>query len=252
MLILKEVNAWLEMRDSRFAESSLGFVPTMGALHEGHMSLIEYSIRENNVTVVSIFLNPTQFNDPKDLNRYPKTLDHDIALLETAGVDVLILPDFEQVYPDEYRYKILESDFSRKLCGASRPGHFDGVLTVVMKLLNIVKAQKAYFGEKDYQQFVLIREMVKAFFMKTEIISCPTIRETDGLAFSSRNARLTSDERLLAPQFYKSLSSNDTLISQKAKLASSGFKVDYLEERDGRRYGAVYLGKVRLIDNVAI
>ena len=252
MLILKDIKAMQDYRNTARTDSELGVVPTMGALHKGHLSLMKQSLQENDKTVVSIFLNPTQFNDPSDLNGYPKTLEQDIAQLEAAGVDVLFLPDFDQIYPDNYRYKILESEFSQTLCGASRPGHFYGVLTVVMKLLNIVGAQRAYFGEKDYQQYVLIKDMARAFFLSTDIIACPTIRESDGLAFSSRNARLTLDERKLAPQFYKVLSKDITMDSRKTLLNSQGFNVDYLEELKGRRYGAVYLGKVRLIDNVAI
>ncbi|NQT63359.1 MAG: pantoate--beta-alanine ligase [Candidatus Marinimicrobia bacterium] len=252
MIIGNDVKQWQSIRRQDSVDTMLGFVPTMGALHQGHLSLVNRSLQENDKTVVSIFLNPTQFNDPKDLSGYPQTLEQDIAALETAGVDVLLLPDFEQVYPDNYRYKLIESEFSQQLCGASRPGHFDGVLTVVMKLLNIVQAHNAYFGEKDYQQYVLIKEMAEAFFLRTKIIACPTVREADGLAFSSRNARLATGERILAPFFHKTLTQDMSVDSLKAQLESYGFKVDYLEELSGRRYGAVYLGKVRLIDNVAI
>ncbi len=252
MLVIKNIQDWLQAHASRESNSTLGFVPTMGALHKGHLSLVDRSHRENDTTIVSIFVNPTQFNDPKDLNGYPQTLEADLSSLENAGVDVVLLPDYNQVYPDDYRYKIIESEFSQKLCGASRPGHFDGVLTIVMKLLNIVQATHAYFGEKDYQQYVLIKEMAEAFFLRTRIVSCPTIREDDGLACSSRNARLKSEERALAPQFYKTLTQKLSMAARKSQLESLGFKVDYLEEFKNRRFGAVYLGKVRLIDNVAI
>lgn len=252
MYLFKHIQEWRAFRGAQAEGSDWGFVPTMGALHQGHLSLVQRSLQENAKTVVSIFLNPTQFNDPKDLSGYPQTLEADIALLETAGVDALLLPDFEQIYPDNYRYKVLETEFSKKLCGASRPGHFDGVITVVLKLLNIAQARRAYFGEKDYQQYLLIKEMVEAFFLTTQIIVCPTIREEDGLAYSSRNTRLSAEERALAPRFHEILTEDATLDSCKTALTASGFKLDYLEELGGRRFGAVYLGKVRLIDNVAI
>jgi len=252
MLSFNDLKEWQSFRSTGTNEPVWGFVPTMGALHKGHLSLVKRSIQENDKTVVSIFLNPTQFNEPKDLSGYPQTLANDITMLEKAGVDVLLLPDFSQIYSDNYRYKLTESDFSLKLCGASRPGHFDGVLTVVMKLLNIVQARHAYFGEKDYQQYLLIKEMADAFFLPTNIITCPTVREANGLAFSSRNARLTSDERALAPRFYEILSQNIPVEACRTELMSLGFKLDYVEELDDRRFGAVYLGKVRLIDNVPI
>jgi len=252
MLIFNKIIEWQRFRAANLGESNWGFVPTMGALHKGHMSLVDRSRQDNNKTVVSIFLNPTQFNDPKDLSGYPKTIEKDTAMLKAAGVDALLLPDSEQVYPDNYHIKIIESEFSQMLCGASRPGHFNGVLTVVMKLLNIARAQFAYFGEKDYQQYLLIKAMVEALFLQTKIISSPTIRESDGLAISSRNVRLTDEERALAPCFYEILTQNTSMETRTAQLVSNGFKIDYLEELNSRRYGAVFLGKVRLIDNVAI
>lgn len=252
MHLYKSVPEWQAFRDAPAEDSEWGFVPTMGALHQGHRSLVQRSLQENAKTMVSIFLNPTQFNDPKDLSGYPQTLEADMALLEAAGVDALLLPDFEQLYPDNFRYKVLETEFSKQLCGASRPGHFDGVLTVVLKLLNIVQARRAYFGEKDYQQYLLIKDMAEAFFLRTQIIACPTIREADGLACSSRNTRLSPEERTIAPLFHEILIEDGNMDACKVALTTSGFKVDYLEELEGRRFGAVYLGKVRLIDNVAI
>ncbi|MGA0840714.1 MAG: pantoate--beta-alanine ligase, partial [Pseudomonadales bacterium] len=137
----------------------VGFVPTMGALHAGHASLLSRSVAECDYTVLSIYVNPTQFNDPSDLDRYPRTLSEDLALAESLGVDAVLLPDYASLYPDGYRYRLDETGFSRTLCGAHRPGHFVGVLTVVMKLLNLVRPWRAYFGEKDYQQYVLIRDL---------------------------------------------------------------------------------------------
>ena len=230
----------------------MGFVPTMGALHEGHLSLVRRCVDENDITIVTIFVNPTQFNDSKDLASYPRNFERDKDLLEETGVQVILSPEYDEIYPDDYRYKVFENDFSKKLCGVHRPGHFDGVLTVVMKLLNIVKAHRAYFGEKDYQQYELIREMADAFFLSTEIIPCPTIRESDGLAFSSRNDLLTLEERKIVPRFYQLLCSDMNLKEIKEKLYETGFRVDYVEEIGNRRYGAVHLGNVRLIDNVKI
>lgn len=229
---------------------SVGFVPTMGALHQGHLSLVEESQKHNDFTVVSIFVNPTQFNNSEDLDKYPDLIAEDIEKLEQKGVDLLYLPDFEQIYPDDYRYLVSESSLSQKYCGASRKGHFDGVLTVVMKLLNLVQAQNAYFGLKDYQQFHLIKGMAEAFFMQTKICACPIIREEDGLAMSSRNLRLTQEQRAIAANFYKILSNLESLEEKYKQLEAGGFKVDYLEVLDDRLLAAVFLGEIRLIDNV--
>lgn len=233
---------------------TIGFVPTMGALHDGHVSLVERSLQENEVTIVSIYLNPTQFNNSEDLTNYPVSWDQDYSILDGLGVDVLFAPDYNSIYPDSYTYKVLEQNLSSRLCGAARPGHFDGVLTVVMKLLNIADPTNAYFGEKDYQQLQLIRGMVSAFFMNINIVGCPLIREDDGLAMSSRNRRLSPEGRSLAPRLYRILT--DTSIAgaaaKKAALEDAGFKVDYLEMIDNRLYAAVFLEDIRLIDNVAV
>ncbi|MDA3851071.1 MAG: pantoate--beta-alanine ligase [Spirochaetaceae bacterium] len=231
-------------------QGTIGFVPTMGALHQGHLSLIESSQQQNTFSVVSIYLNPTQFDNPQDLSSYPNSLEQDKELLEQRGVDILFLPRYKDLYPLNYRYKITENELSNKFCGASRPGHFDGVLTVVMKLLQMVRPQRAYFGEKDYQQYLLIRDMAQAFFLDTEIIPCPLIRQENGLAMSSRNRRLTAEQQKIAPLFYKELSSGKSLEEIHTALEAHGFVVDYLEEYQGRRLAAVFSGKVRLIDNV--
>ena len=158
MRVFKEIPSWINFRSN--IKSSLGFVPTMGALHDGHMSLIKRSLSENKNTLVSIFLNPTQFNNAKDLEAYPSEINEDIKKLESLNNDdlYLITPRYEAIYPDNYTYKVIESQLSKKLCGSARPGHFDGVLTVVLKLLNIANADTAYFGEKDYQQYLLIKK----------------------------------------------------------------------------------------------
>ncbi|MBN1639050.1 MAG: pantoate--beta-alanine ligase [Ignavibacteriales bacterium] len=249
--VIKNISEWLKIQKEEIkSDKSIGFVPTMGALHQGHKSLIEKCRKENDIVVVSIFVNPTQFNDSNDFKNYPTTYEHDIKMLEECNVDYLIFPNFDSMYPDGYHYKVIEDDFSKKLCGATRPGHFDGVLTVVMKLINIVKPARAYFGEKDFQQYKLIDGMCKAFFMDVEIIPCETVREQSGLAMSSRNKLLSEDEIKIAPIFYKLLKSDLDLNKIKIKLEEASFKVDYLDETDGRRFGAVFLGNVRLIDNV--
>ncbi|MGZ3689254.1 MAG: pantoate--beta-alanine ligase, partial [Bdellovibrionota bacterium] len=195
--IFESVAEWKKFRPE--LSGGLGFVPTMGALHEGHLSLCERSREENAGTLVSLFVNPTQFNDPRDLERYPRTLEADLEKLTRAGVDYVLCPSSSELYPDDYRFRVSESEKSVLLCGAHRPGHFDGVLTVVLKLLNLAGADAAYFGEKDFQQLTLIREMTEALFHPTRIVGCPTVREADGLAMSSRNRLLSPEARKLAP-----------------------------------------------------
>ncbi len=231
-------------------QGSVGFVPTMGALHQGHLSLVQAAQQDNDHVLVSIFVNPTQFNQASDLAKYPNTLAQDLQQLEAAGVDAVFLPDFALLYPDDYAYQVTEKALSTQFCGAHRPGHFDGVLTVVMKLLNLVSATHAYFGEKDYQQLRLIRGMVDAFFITTEIVACPIIREADGLAMSSRNLRLSAIERKIAPQLYATLVADTSLSAKREQLSAIGFAVDYLAVLDDRLLAAASLGEIRLIDNV--
>ena len=231
---------------------TVGFVPTMGALHRGHVSLIERARADGARVVVSIFVNPTQFNDPKDFAQYPQPLDEDLELLRRLEVDAAFLPQAPEIYKDQYRFEVRESELSKILCGAKRPGHFTGVLTVVLKLLNIVEPTRAVFGEKDYQQFQLLRDMARSLFLKTEIIGCPTIREEDGLALSSRNARLSVEQRRVAPHLYQILRGANSVAEAEGRLREAGFKVDYVEEHFGRRFVAAFLGDVRLIDNETI
>lgn len=249
--LVEKLHDWIEIRRNLDAQgASIGFVPTMGALHEGHASLLARARAENDVRVLSIYVNPTQFDNKDDLSKYPKTLEGDLEIASKHGVDYVLLPTFEQIYPDGYRYKISENELSKRLCGAHRPGHFDGVLTVVMKLLNLVRPSKAYFGEKDQQQLQLVKGMSEAFFLNVDIVPCPTVRESDGLAMSSRNVRLTPSERERAPQFAAALREAPSAEEARTRLAQQGFEVDYVEDVEGLRYGAVKLGKVRLIDNV--
>ncbi len=248
MRVVESVPEWQTYRAG--LSGTVGFVPTMGALHAGHASLIERSLRENDHTVVSLFVNPTQFNDPKDYTAYPKTWDSDRALLEGLGEITLLAPRYEELYPDGYRYKVVENEDSKVLCGAHRPGHFDGVLSVVMKLLQLTRPTRAYFGEKDYQQLRLIQGMVAAYFLPVEIVPCPVVREEDGLAMSSRNTRLTSEEREIAPVIFEALTKAANVGNARARMEAMGLRVDYVEERWGRRLAAAHLGHVRLIDNV--
>ncbi len=186
-------------------ESIIGFVPTMGALHSGHVSLVERARKECDVVVVSIFVNPTQFNDKKDLTTYPRTPEADSALLEKSGVDYILMPTAEEVYPTEDTRQFDFGTIDKVMEGASRPGHFNGVAQVVSRLFDIVKPHKAYFGEKDFQQIAIIRAMVKMLGYDVEIIDCPIIRDVDGLALSSRNALLTKEHRAAAPLIYGAL-----------------------------------------------
>ncbi len=249
---MKSINSLEEMLKLSPTKSR-AFIPTMGALHQGHLSLIQAAQEKHDEIVVSIFVNPTQFNQSTDLENYPRDIESDKKKLESLGVDILFLPSFEQMYPDNYHYKITENEFSKKLCGAHRPGHFDGVLSIVMKLFNIVKPQEAFFGEKDFQQFQLLKGMVEAFFMNLKITSVKTKREESGLAMSSRNLLLSRQEKEVAPELYKNLSNtNLSAIEIKQNLEAKGFRLEYLEEIDGRRYIAAHLGNVRLIDNVSI
>jgi pantoate--beta-alanine ligase len=252
---MKLLKSLAELREYREAVSgSLGFVPTMGALHDGHLSLVYASNMGTDNTIVSIYVNPTQFNNANDLDNYPDALEADLQKLEAAGVSAVYLPDYQQMYPDDFAYEVNEKTFSAELCGEHRPGHFTGVLTVVMKLLNLVRPDRAYFGEKDYQQLELIRGMVAAFFMDVEIIGCPIVREDDGLAMSSRNLNLSECDRKRSPGFHRILSLGGDDESIAAELQNAGFNVDYVTTRAGRRFGAVLMGTeanpVRLIDNV--
>lgn len=252
--VFKQLDEWRLCRKA--LRGTVGFVPTMGALHEGHGSLIRRSVAENDFTVLSIYLNPTQFNNPADLDCYPKTLDRDLKLACRLGADFVITPTFNEMYADDYRYQVDESRLSGELCGEHRPGHFTGVLTVVMKLLNLVRPDRAYFGEKDFQQYLLIRDMCEAFFMDVAIVACATVREADGLAMSSRNENLDEIGRAKAGLLNTLIRSSldDNMVSE--ALTGAGFDVDYIVSRDGRRFAAASLDcsgrTVRLIDNVAI
>ena len=254
----------------------VGLVPTMGNLHDGHMALVDASVERCDTTVVSIFVNPLQFAPDEDFDNYPRTLPADTAKLESAGVDLVFAPPVQEVFPaDSHTVKVTTPSLSRLLCGRSRPGHFDGVATVVAKLFNIVGSDYAFFGEKDWQQLTLIQSMVRSLSIPTTVVGVPTVRAQDGLALSSRNGYLSDAERAIAPILYRTLCSLRDAIQHgdrryrvlerhgREALADAGFKVDYVAVRDSmtlrapraeserlRILAAARLGKARLIDNI--
>ncbi|HEX3729674.1 MAG TPA: pantoate--beta-alanine ligase [Opitutaceae bacterium] len=243
-----------EWRRERAAVGSglrVGLVPTMGALHAGHRSLLERARAENDWVALSIFVNPTQFNDPSDLKRYPRTLEADLAAAEGL-VDAVFAPSVEEMYPDGYNYRLTEYNLSPRWEGAHRPGHFEGVLTVVLKLFNLVRPHRAYFGEKDWQQWQLIQGMAGALFLPVEIVGCPTVRDESGLALSSRNRRLSPAGRQRAAEFPRLLRGAPDARAAADALGRAGLEVDYVEDHAGRRLGAVRLEGIRLIDNVRL
>jgi pantoate--beta-alanine ligase len=191
--------AWRSIQN-QLGDLRIGLVATMGALHEGHRSLLERSVRENDITVLTVFVNPTQFNESQDLEAYPRRLEEDLQIAQACGVHYLFAPSVEEMYGANEHFRMTEHHFSHGMEGAHRPGHFDGVLTIVLKLLNLIPADRAYFGEKDYMQYQLVSEMAKAFFLKTEIVPCPIVRAASGLALSSRNLNLSPEELDRAPE----------------------------------------------------
>jgi pantoate--beta-alanine ligase len=262
MRILESPEELILWRKSQNQDLEIGFVPTMGALHAGHESLIETARKHTDLVVVSIFVNPTQFNQTSDYEKYPITTRADLAICEKHRVDAVFLPKFkDMLYPDQYHFKMTEDSLSKILCGAHRPGHFDGVLSIVMKLFLLVRPTHAFFGEKDFQQLTLIQGMVQAYFLPIEIVPCPTLREPSGLAMSSRNVRLTEQDRLeLAPKIYETLKSATTAANATETLSTLGFRVEYCEDHaffgKRRRLIAAWLGsganEVRLIDNISL
>ncbi len=264
------------VQQAKFKGLSVGFVPTMGNLHAGHMSLIKQAKKHCDVVIASIFVNPLQFNDQSDLTNYPRTLEQDQALLAENGCHLLFAPTVEEMYPNGQQSQSIVSvpDVSMGLCGGSRPGHFDGVATVVSKLFNMVQADKAFFGEKDFQQLAVIRKMVADLCIPIDIVGVATERNDKGLALSSRNGYLSNDELAQAPELYSALQEvanaiqqgNDfasTLEQTQQRLNKQGFKVDYLalcREHDLKPATAdddklvvlvaAFLGNARLIDNL--
>lgn len=245
-----EIRDYLSQKDKNL---SVGFVPTMGNLHDGHASLIKESVKHNHLTVLSIFVNPTQFNNKDDLKNYPKTLDQDLELAHKLGADCVFLPTEENIYHESLDFRMVcNSEFATK-CEGTREGHFNGVLTVVLKLLNIVKPTNAYFGKKDYQQYRLIHEMVKAFFLDVNIVACETVRLKTGLALSSRNNRLSDKGIELASKVSTIIQSEKDALNAKLKSSQiKGAEPIYIEDLDGRRLYAFNVEGIRLIDNYAL
>jgi pantoate--beta-alanine ligase len=252
MHISRTIEQWICRREGALSGRAIGFVPTMGALHRGHASLVERCRAENEAVVVSIFVNPAQFNDPRDLERYPRTLESDLALLEGLGTDEIILAPASDFYPHGYRFRVEADSLTTTMEGAFRPGSLQGVMTIVLKLLNLVRARRAYFGEKDYQQLRIVTEMAAEFFIPTEIVPCPTVREPSGLAASSRNALLSAAAREKAALIFRALTTAATAAEARSRLEAEGFRVDYVEEEWGRRLAAAFIEGVRLIDNVPL
>lgn len=255
----------------------VGVVPTMGALHDGHLSLARAARGQSDRVIVTIFVNPMQFNNPEDLKKYPRDEARDLALLQADGVDVLFAPGPEEVYPRGFASTVSVTGVSAPMEGAFRPGHFDGVATVVTKLFGMTQAGRAFFGEKDWQQLQVVRRLVTDLNIPTRVIGCPTIREEDGLAMSSRNVRLTEQERSVAPALHRALQAAAEAIRAGAPVAAAlaeardavlraGFAaIEYLDFRDAetlepldrpgppaRLLAAAMLGAVRLIDNIAV
>lgn len=249
---INSIGVWCDIRRQIAYQKTIGFIPTMGNLHQGHQSLFEKSKQENDITIISIYVNPTQFNNADDFANYPKTIEADLHLANRVGVDHVLIPSYSELYSDDYVYRITEHKLSQEMEGRYRPGHFDGVLTVVMKLLMLVRPDKVYFGEKDWQQLQLIKGMVKAFHCDVDVVACPTIRDQNGLALSSRNNLLSSEQYRIAINFPKLLASDRTLSEIELLLKQEGMQVDYVEEKAGRRFGAVRVGNVRLIDNIEV
>lgn len=267
------------LRDLKCREKLVGLVPTMGALHRGHLSLIEACKSQNAVTVGSIFFNPIQFNNKNDLLKYPRTLEKDVQLLESAGCDVLFSPDNEEMYPADSSLKLDFGDLDKSMEGEFRPGHFSGVGVVVSKLFNIVEPDNAYFGQKDWQQFAIIRRLIEELNFNVRLHSVPTMREPDGLALSSRNLRLTAEQRTLATVFYRALGMTRAELKGGKSIHdvepevrtfvedNPGVRLEYLELVDSKNLNALenvhqathpiiciagYVGEVRLIDNMFV
>ena len=271
---IKELQS--ELNALRSIGKTIGLVPTMGALHAGHASLVKRAVAENDVVVVSDFVNPTQFNDKNDLVKYPRTLDADCELLEKVGAAFVFAPSVEEIYPEPDTRQFSYAPLDTVMEGRFRPGHFNGVCQIVSKLFMIVNPARAYFGEKDFQQLAIIREMVKQMEFKLQIVGCPIVREEDGMALSSRNARLLPEEREYALNISQTLFKSRTFAAshtvaetqkfvEDAIAASKGLRLEYFEIVDGNNLQkiaswedteyavgciTVFCGEVRLIDNI--
>jgi len=275
---MQVIHTIADMRAARAGGGDLGLVPTMGFLHEGHLSLVARARAESQTVAVSIFVNPTQFGPNEDLSRYPRDVPRDLQLLEAAGVDFAFVPEAAEIYPPGFDTHIVVGGVTDVLEGAVRPGHFAGVATVVAKLFNIVQPTRAYFGQKDAQQTVVIRKLARDLDIPVEVVVAPTVRESDGLAMSSRNSYLTPEQRASAPVIYRALSDAQALFAggerdanalreavRKTLAGASGLQIDYVSvadpltlteltmvERQALASTAVRLGATRLIDNLVL
>lgn len=279
MLVINSIkDIKIALNPLKLKEKTLGLVPTMGALHEGHISLIRNSCELNDITICSIFINPTQFNNPEDFEKYPSTIDDDLKLLELNGCDIVFIPSVDELYANK---SFLKFDFGKLevgMEGANRPGHFNGVGLIISKLFNIINPDTAFFGQKDFQQLAIIKQLVKDLSYNVKIHSCPTLRENNGLAMSSRNKRLSTDELIEASKIFKSLQLVKKLIEEGNAIgdikneielffSNSSIKLEYIEivdevslipiQTNSKQKGlavciAAFLGNVRLIDNIIL
>lgn len=265
------------LKQVRATGRSVGFVPTMGYLHKGHLSLVRRAREENDIVVVSVFVNPAQFGPNEDLEAYPRDLQRDLAMLDGERTDVVFCPSVEELYPAGYTtYVNVRGPMTRTLCGRSRPGHFQGVATIVTKLFHLVAPQKAYFGQKDAQQVAVVEQMTRDLDFDVEVVACPTVREPDGLAMSSRNTYLTEAQRVQAPLIHQALQDARRMVAQgerRARVVAEQVKknlavidsgiIDYVSIADARTLAdletlagevliavAIQLGRTRLIDNI--
>lgn len=277
MIIIRDIQKIQALRKVQ-SDQSWGFVPTMGALHLGHISLIKQAIKENDVCIVSIFVNPTQFNDSSDLEKYPRKTERDIGVLEKEGVDILFLPGVKDIYPLDFNTKVRNLNLSNRLEGKARDGHFDGVCTVLTKFFNIVSPQVVYFGQKDAQQLLIVKKLVFDLNFNIEVKGCATYRDENGLALSSRNEGLTAEQNHSAAVLYQSLQLAKKIVSQGEKRSEviiremekmiiqvPSIRIDYIAITDSKNLEpvhkikeevlvslAAYFGSIRLIDNIVI
>ena len=264
----------IKQKRLEFSQRNIGFVPTMGALHEGHLALVKKCKSESELSIVSIFVNPTQFNDNKDLEKYPNTIESDLKSLEKMDVDIVFIPKYEDLYQNEQKLAVNIAEIEYKMEGSKRPGHFDGVIRVLSIFFNLIKPKYAYFGEKDYQQVLVVQQLINQHFPAISLIKCPTIRERNGLAKSSRNKLLSESAFNRSGEIYSTLKwikenitaqSINSILDDGMRKLSERFEVEYLELRNennleeisnslenSRLFVAVKLSNIRLIDNIKI
>jgi len=275
-MAMQVVHTVEEIKQKRleFSQRKIGFVPTMGALHEGHLALVKKCKSESELSIVSIFVNPTQFNDNKDLEKYPNTIEADLKFLEQMEVDIVFIPKFEDLYQNEQKLAVNIAEIEQKMEGSKRPGHFDGVIRVLSIFFNLIKPNYAYFGEKDYQQVLVVQQLINQHFPTISLIKCPTIRERNGLAKSSRNKLLSESAFNRSGEIYSTLiwikenitaQSINSILYDGVRKLSERFEVEYLELRNennleetsnslenSRLFVAVQIESIRLIDNIAL